>query len=66
VLAESQAVFQRLLEVMEAHTEEFLTQPQQFEGLPEPILIWKLLEGDVYAHYRDHMRSIRAWLERAP
>jgi hypothetical protein len=62
VLAESHAVFQRLLEVVEAHTEDFLTQPQQFEGVPEPILVWKLLEGDGYAHYRDHMPSIRAWL----
>jgi hypothetical protein len=64
VLAESHQVFQRLLEMMEAHSEEFLTQPQHFEGVPQPVLIWKLLEGDVYGHYRDHMRSIRAWLEQ--
>jgi uncharacterized protein (TIGR03083 family) len=62
VLAESHEVFQRLLEVVEAHQEDFLIQPQLFEGLPEPILVWKLLEGDGYAHYRDHMASIRAWL----
>src|SRR5262245_36662842 len=64
VLAESRQIFQRLLEVMGAHSEEFLTRPQHFEGVPEPVLIWKLLEGDVYGHYRDHMRSIRAWLEQ--
>jgi len=65
VLAESREVFQRLLEMVEAHAEDFLTQPQQFEGMPEPILVWKLLEGDGYAHYRDHMPSIRAWLEQS-
>jgi uncharacterized protein (TIGR03083 family) len=65
VLAESRATFQRLLEVMDQHTEEFLIQPQHFEGLPEPILVWKLLEGDVYAHYRDHAQSIRAWLRQS-
>jgi uncharacterized protein (TIGR03083 family) len=65
VLAESRQVFERLIEVVEAHTEEFLTQPQQFEGAPEPMLVWKMLEGDGYEHYRDHMRSIRAWLDRA-
>jgi uncharacterized protein (TIGR03083 family) len=64
VLAESQAVFQQLLEAVEAHTEEFLTQPQRFEGWTEPILVWKLLEGDGYEHYRDHMLSIRTWLEQ--
>jgi uncharacterized protein (TIGR03083 family) len=60
--AESQQVFSRLLEVVEAHSQEFLTQPQQFEGVPEPVLVWKMLEGDNYEHYREHMRSIRAWL----
>jgi len=65
VQAESQRVFSRLLEVVEAHSEEFLTQPQQFEGVPEPLLIWKMLEGDGYEHYREHMRSIRAWLAQS-
>jgi uncharacterized protein (TIGR03083 family) len=65
VVAESRAVYRRLLEVMERHTEEFLTQPQQFEGMPEPILIWKLLEGDVYGHYREHAQAIRAWLAQS-
>ncbi|SRR6266508_1721016 len=65
VQAESQQVFGRLLEVVEAHSEEFLTQPQQFEGAPGPLLVWKMLEGDGYEHYRDHMRSIRAWLARS-
>jgi hypothetical protein len=62
VQAESQQVFSRLLEVVETHSEEFLTQPQQFEGMPGSFLIWKMLEGDGYAHYRNHMRAIRAWL----
>jgi uncharacterized protein (TIGR03083 family) len=64
-IAESQRVFQRLLEVVEAHSEKFLTQPQQFEGAPGPILVWKMLEGDGYAHYREHMRTIREWLQQA-
>jgi len=65
VQAESQQVFSRLLEVVEAHSQEFLTQPQQFEGAPGPFLVWKLLEGDGYEHYREHMRSIRAWLAQS-
>ncbi|MEO7913280.1 MAG: maleylpyruvate isomerase N-terminal domain-containing protein [Roseiflexaceae bacterium] len=65
VQAESQQVFRRLLEVVEAHSEEFLTQPQQFEGVPAPLLVWKMLEGDIYEHYREHIRTIRAWLEQS-
>ena len=65
VQTEAQQVFDRLLEVVEAHSEAFLTQPQQFEGAPGPLLVWKMLEGDGYEHYRDHMRSIRAWLAQS-
>jgi len=65
VQAESQQMFDRLLEVVEAHSEEFLTQPQQFEGALGPLLVWKMIEGDGYEHYRDHMRSIRVWLTQS-
>jgi hypothetical protein len=65
VQADSKQVFGRLLEVVELHSEEFLIQPQQFEGVPNPMLVWKMLEGDGYEHYRDHMRSIRAWLAQS-
>ena len=64
VLADSAQVFGRLLEVVEAHTEEFLTQPQTFDGVPGSFLIWKMLAGDGYEHYREHARAIRGWLAR--
>ncbi|HEX6293166.1 MAG TPA: maleylpyruvate isomerase N-terminal domain-containing protein [Herpetosiphonaceae bacterium] len=62
VLAESRQVFQRLIEATEAHAEEFLTQPQQFQGAPGPVIIWKMLRGDVYEHYGQHIPSIQRWL----
>jgi uncharacterized protein (TIGR03083 family) len=61
VLAESQQVFPRLLEAVQAHTEEFLLQPQQFEGVPEPIVVWQMLRSEVYDHYGEHIPSILAW-----
>jgi hypothetical protein len=61
VLAEYRRVFQQLIESVEAQPEEFLIQPQTFEGLPEPIVIWKQLEH-VCDHYRGHLQSIRSWL----
>ena len=66
ILAESEQVFKRLLEVTELHSEEFLIQPQEFPGapVPGPLFIWKILEGDVYGHYREHMEMIREWLGR--
>jgi hypothetical protein len=62
VLADSRATFQRLVDGLEAHPEEFLIEPQQFEGVPQPVVIWTLLRGSIYEHYALHMPSIRAWL----
>ena len=62
VREENRRNYTRLLEVVELHSEEFLTQPQQFEGVPGTFLIWHLLKHDGYDHYREHMQAIRAWL----
>lgn len=62
VMADSQQTFQRLIEGVEAHNEAFLIEPQQFEGAPEPIIVWKMLRSEVYNHYGLHIPSIKAWL----
>jgi uncharacterized protein (TIGR03083 family) len=62
VLSESRDVFGRLISAVEAHSEEFLIEPQQIEDVPVPLTIWKLLRGDVYEHYALHAPSIREWL----
>lgn len=58
-LTESQAVFQRLMELVDRHSEEFLTQPQQLPGAPGPFVVWHILRGNVYDHYRLHTREFR-------
>lgn len=63
VLAESRQAFPRLMEAIHAHTEKFLLQPQQFEGVPQPIVIWQMLRSEVYDHYDEHIPSILAWGE---
>jgi hypothetical protein len=62
ILTESRTNFQRLIEGVEAHPEAFLIEPQQFEGTPEPIVVWQLLQGNVYDHYAEHIASIQNWL----
>jgi hypothetical protein len=47
---------------VQAHAEEFLIEPQQFEGVAEPLTVWKLLRGDVYEHYGEHVASVKNWL----
>ena len=63
VLAASKLTFQRLMEAVGAHSEEFLTEPQQFAGAPQPIIVWQYLRSEVYGHYPDHIAPIRAWLD---
>ena len=62
VMAESSQVFQQLVEGVEAHSEAFLTEPQEFEGAPGPVFIWMMLRGDIYEHYPQHIPSIKEWL----
>ncbi len=62
VLADSRQTFQRLMEAVQAHSEEFLVEPQHFEGVPVPVTVWKFLRGDVYEHYGLHIPAIKEWL----
>jgi hypothetical protein len=62
VLAESQHMFQQLIALIEAHPEEFLIEPQLFEGVPEAIVVWHGLHH-VFEHYAGHLREIRAALD---
>jgi uncharacterized protein (TIGR03083 family) len=60
-LTDSRQTFARLLEFVEAHSEEFLAQPQRF-GYPHEIEVSDLLRADGYGHYREHAQGIREWL----
>jgi hypothetical protein len=61
-LTESHAAFERLVAGVEAHTEAYLVEPQQFEGAPAPVIIWQFLRSEVYDHYGRHAPAIVAWL----
>jgi hypothetical protein len=64
VLGDSRSVFERLMAVVEAHSEEFLTMPQRFNEWPEPITVWKMLRSEVYQHYGEHVPSLLDWARR--
>lgn len=66
VLRQSREVYQRLLEAIEQHSEDFLTQPQTIPGAPQPVHIWEQLAGNHYEHYRLHAGWIREWLATQP
>jgi hypothetical protein len=59
VLDESRRSFARLIETVEALPEAFLIEPQSFEGVPNPVVVWDILQEDVYEHYLEHIDDIR-------
>jgi hypothetical protein len=62
VLSNFRIVLQRLIALTEAHSEPFLTQPQQTAGVAEPIVIAQSLD-QVCNHYRSHLQAVRDSLD---
>ena len=70
VLAESQQVFQQLLTLVQALSDEDLTDPHRLEPVLDPLWtdglpVWKCIAADSYEHYGQHIPSIRAWLDKS-
>ena len=70
VLVESRQVFRKLMGLVQALPEDWLTDPEQTEWLVasrwgERRALWKCVADDSYTHYRQHIPDIRTWLDRA-
>lgn len=62
VLAEADAVFQRLLAVVISCPDDLLNDPHVL-GLPDDMVPWMGIANNSYAHYRQHEPGLQAWLE---
>ncbi len=64
VLQESQVSFQRSIEAVQGLRDEDLYDPK-FTRVPDADwTVFDLVEGDTFEHYNDHIKSVRAWLDR--
>jgi hypothetical protein len=63
VLADSRQVFDQVLAVVRVCPDDVLNDGRRF-GLPDDGPPWVLVANNTYAHYREHGRAIRAWLDR--
>lgn len=61
VLAEADAVFDQLLQVITAIPDNILNDTRVL-GLPDDIPPWMRVANNSYTHYRQHEDSVRAWL----
>ncbi len=64
VLAEADAVFGHMLELIAAAPQEMLNDPRLL-GLPDDMVPWMGVANNSYAHYREHEPTLRAWLEHS-
>jgi DinB superfamily len=64
VRAEEQQIYTRLEALLQTLSEEDLTNPHNFRGMPENWLPWQIIAGCSFKHYRDHMPAIQQWLEQ--
>jgi hypothetical protein len=62
VLAEEQQVYAQFVQGVQALSDEDFTDARRFREMPREWLPWRILAGCSFAHYRQHMPSIRAWL----
>ena len=64
VLAEEQQVYAQLLEGAQTLSDEDLNDPQRFKEMLADWIPWQIFAGNSFKHYDEHIRSIRARLDR--
>lgn len=60
--AEAHLAFVELVQALEAMSEEDLTDPRRFLGMPLDWVPWQVLASNTYEHYEEHCRQLRALL----
>jgi hypothetical protein len=64
IMADERRVFQRLIALVDGFTEDFVVEPQTFDGIAEPVVVGHALQH-VCDHRRAHVRALRAWKVRS-
>ena len=65
VVHESQASFLRSLDVVQRLRDEDLYSLEFTRPAGVDWIVFDLIEGDTFGHYREHTLSVRTWLENA-
>ncbi|HEX7733689.1 MAG TPA: DinB family protein [Ktedonobacteraceae bacterium] len=63
VLSEEREVYAQLLAEVEKLSAEDLNDARNFRDMPPAWLPWQVISGCSFKHYRDHMPTLRAWLD---
>lgn len=62
VLSDFHASYEQIVEVVEAHSEEDLFDPDLYEWTSEQSPLWMYVAHNTYLHYYAHIEHVREWL----
>jgi uncharacterized damage-inducible protein DinB len=62
VLEESTQVYQQLIAVLPSLTDQDLTNPESFPGMPPDWQPWLIIVQNTYEHYQDHIPDVERWI----
>lgn len=63
VLSEAEQVYDQLFEAIASLSEDELSDPSHFRGMPNEWAPWDVMAGNTYKHYHQHIPDIHSWLE---
>jgi hypothetical protein len=61
VLEESAQVYSKLHKELSALTDDQLSNPGAFEGMPDDWVPWKVIAGNSFNHYQQHFDDLETW-----
>ena len=64
IVKEERQAYTALLEAVQTLSDEDLNNPKRFKNMPQEWIPWRLIAGETFKHYEDHMPSIRQWLAK--
>ena len=63
VRQDARDVHEALVETIESLSDDQLNDPARWSGMPADWIPWEILADNTCAHYRDHARDLRAYLD---
>ncbi|MHB8596835.1 MAG: ClbS/DfsB family four-helix bundle protein [Ktedonobacteraceae bacterium] len=64
IMSDERQAYANLIEAAQLLSDEDLNDPQRYRHMPQDWIPWQLFAANSFDHYRDHMTSLREWLER--
>ena len=62
LISQEQQTYAQLLAEAKTLSDEDLNDPHRFKDMPDDWTPWRIMAGNSFTHYPDHISSIRAWL----